>query len=207
MMRTRRILYFLALTTGMLGAADTLFFDVSLLGIRCAAVEISERRLSGDAVEIVYHAFTTGAFDRIYDIDNRYHYYTNSHYSHIDSLKKYIHEKTLDLFYSETLIGDSIVYNDFPALYCTAPVHHVLSFLIYLQHHPEVMETGYSFPFLITDEGDLYHPEIRAETNLNKGQREVFFTLSKVAGEGMPEPTDVFNRTICSQPGQRMPPG
>lgn len=52
----------LFLSTSTLFAIDTLFFKVTLLGIKCAEVEVIENYLDNDVVEIIYHAYTVELF-------------------------------------------------------------------------------------------------------------------------------------------------
>ncbi len=199
-----RLLYILILAAGSLGAADTLFFDVSLFGLKVAEVEISENPLPGNAVEIVYHAFTVGAFDKIYDTDNWYRYYTDPSYKALDSLKKHIRQKKFEQHYAEYYRDGKIYYSTGTVRRAAEPVHHVLSFLIYLQHYPQAAENGEDLPFLITDEGELHRPEISASLNEEKAQKELDFVFHKTAGREVLEPTDVFNWMICSGEGERM---
>ena len=200
----KRIYIILALLSGSLWASDTLFFDVSILGIHVAGVEVIEQQLDGDVNEIIYHAFTVGAFDKIYGIDNWYYYYTDASLSHMDSLKKTIRQKDFHQNYSEIIRNDSIYYHNFHVIPTPKPLHHALSFLLYFQHYPEAMKTGNRFSFLISDEGELYHPEISVTINEKKQQKEIQFFLLKVAGEELVEPTDVFNWMVCSPKVDRM---
>jgi hypothetical protein len=197
-------LFMLILLPGSVFALDTLFFDVTLLGVRAASVEISEKRLSGNVKEITYHAFTVGPFDKIYAIDNRYYYYSDTLLTRLDSLKKKIDQHDLKQEYYEYVSNDKIHYPGFLEQKITTPVHHVLSFLIHLQHYPESLETGTCFPFQITDEGDLYQAYIQVRENDKKQQKEVYFTFSKTGGRKILDPTDVFNWMICSGKGERM---
>jgi hypothetical protein len=198
------VLFLLVLCPALATAGDTLFFDVTLLGVRAAAVEITENRLPGNVNEIVYHAFTVGAFDKIYAIDNWYYYYTDTLLNHMDSLKKVIRQHDLRQKYEEHISGGQVRYTGSIEQTVISPLHHVLSFLIYLQYYPEKMETGTCFPFQISDEGDFYQPYITVSQNEVKGQREIFFSFSKTGGREVLEPTDVFNWMICSGKGERM---
>lgn len=184
--------------------ADTLFYDITLLGIKVAGVEISDSLRADGSREILYRAFTTGAFDKIYDTDNRYYFYTDSALTHMDSLRKVIHEHDLDQVYTEHVRKGMIHYSGASPMETILPVHHVLSFLIYFQYHPGKIFSEAPFSFLISDEGELYHPEIRVEKNPEKMQNEIYFTLYKVAGVEVLEPTDVFNWMICAGEGERM---
>ncbi|MBW6457737.1 MAG: hypothetical protein K0B52_01100 [FCB group bacterium] len=195
---------FFAFFPAFLSAGDTLFFDVTIFGVRAAAVEITENRLPGNVNEIVYHAFTVGAFDKIYAIDNWYYYYTDTLLSRMDSLKKIIRQHDLQQEYEEHILDGTVRYTGSAEQTIATPLHHVLSFLIYLQNHPEKLETGTCFPFQISDEGDLYQPYITVYVNKAKRQREVFFSFSKTGGREILEPTDVFNWMICSGKGDRM---
>lgn len=202
-MKRITILLFLLLC-GTAKAADTLYYDITMLGIKVAGVEISDSLRTDGSREILYRAFTTGAFDKIYDIENLYYFYTDSAVTHMDSLKKRIHEHDLEQVYTEHIREGMIHYSNASPMETILPVHHVLSFLIYLQYHPEKLVSEASFPFLISDEGELYHPEIRVEENMKKMQKEAYFTLYKVAGVEVLEPTDVFNWMICAGEGERM---
>jgi hypothetical protein len=195
------LLFFIA---GILGASDTLFYKITLLGMHCASVEVIENQIDQDVIEITYHAFTVGGFDKIYKIDNWYYYYTDSSLSHIDSLKKDITNRNMKQLYREDIYNNEIHYSTSHTLKIPKSVHHVLSSLIYLQHYPENIRTGYDFPYLLTDEGDLYKHEIRVEKNENKMQDEVYFTTTHLKGEELLEPTDVFNWMICAGKGNKM---
>lgn len=188
----------------MLWASDTLFFKVTLLGMHCANVEVIENQIDENVTEIIYHAFTIGGFHKIYEIDNWYYYYADNSLSHIDSLKKKISNKNMRQNYREDIYNDTIHYSGFHVLETPKPVHHVLSFLIYLQHYPDKIKSGQRFPFFITDEGDLYHPEITVQPNGKKQQDDIYFSLVHVAGEEILEPTDVFNWMICAGKGTKM---
>lgn len=203
-MTIKKITILLLLFAVSAKGADTLFYDVTLLGIKVAGVEISDSLRADGSREILYRAFTTGAFDKIYDTDNRYYMYTDSAVTHLDSLRKVIHEHDLDQVYTEHIRNGMIYYSNASPMETILPVHHVLSFLIYFQYHPEKIVSEAAFPFLISDEGELYHPEIRVEKNTKKMQNEVYFTLFKVAGVEVLEPTDVFNWMICAGEGERM---
>ncbi len=203
-MKKTPIILILVFIAGILGASDTLFFKVTLLGLHCASVEVIENQINNDVTEIVYHAYTIGGFDKIYEIDNWYYYYTNASLSHIDSLKKNISNKDLKQQYREDIYNGVIHYSGTHTQATPKPVHHVLSFLSYLQHYPDKLIDGQKFPFLITDEGDLYHPEISISPNENKQQVDVYFKLTHVAGEEILEPTDVFNWMICAGKGTKM---
>ena len=192
------------LVFGMLSASDTLYFDVSLLGLHCASVEVIENQISEDVTEIVYHAYTVKVFDSIYKIDNWYHYYTGPDMSYVDSLYKHVVDRSIDQHYREDIYDGKIHYTGFHTLETPERVHHILSMLVYLQHYPEKRRTGYDFPFLITDEGDLYHIDIRVDKNEEKKQDEVYFTFFHVAGEELLDPTDAFNWMICAGKGKRM---
>lgn len=208
-MKKISIILILVFIAGILRASDTLFFKVTLLGLHCAGVEVIENKIDEDVTEIIYHAFTVGGFNKIYKIDNWYYYYTDDAMSHMDSLKKNISNKDLKQYYCEN-IRDGVIYysgalnGGYQILKTPKPVHHVLSFLIYLQHNPDEMKTGQRFPFLITDEGDLYHPEITVVSNEKKQQDDIYFSLLHVAGEEILEPTDVFNWMICAGKGSKM---
>lgn len=203
-MKKISIILILILLAGILGASDTLFFKVTLLGIHCAGVEVIENKIDEDITEIIYHAFTVGGFNKIYEIDNWYYYYTDNSLSHIDSLKKDITNRNMVQHYREDIIDGTIHYTGFHTLETPKPVHHVLSFLIYLQHYPDEIKSGQRFPFLITDEGDLYYPEITVVSNEKKQQNDIYFSLLHVAGEEILEPTDVFNWMICAGKGTKM---
>ena len=208
-MKKTPIILLLFLIAGILGASDTLFFKITLLGMHCASVEVIENQIDQDVTEITYHAFTVRGFDKIYKIDNWYYYYTDDSLSHMDSLKKNISNKDLKQFYCEN-VRDGIIHytgtqnSGYQTLKTPKPVHHILSFLVYLQHYPDKMKNGQSFPFLITDEGDLYHPEITIVPNEKKQQDDIYFSLLHVAGEEILEPTDVFNWLICAGKGSKM---
>lgn len=203
-MKKTSIILLLFLITGILGASDTLFYKITLLGMHCASVEVIENQIDQDVTEITYHAFTVGGFNKIYKIDNWYYYYTDPSLSHIDSLKKDITNRNMKQLYREDIYNNEIHYSTSHTLKISKPVHHVLSSLIYLQHHPENIRTGYEFPYLITDEGDLYKHEIRVEKNENKMQDEVYFKTTHLKGEELLEPTDVFNWMICAGKGTKM---
>ncbi len=203
-MKKISIILIFILITGVLWAADTLFFKVTLLGLHCASVEVIENPINEDVTEIIYHAFTVGGFHNIYKIDNWYYYYTNPSLSHIDSLKKDITNRNMKQLYREDIYNNEIHYSTSQILKIPKPVHHVLTSLIYLQHYPENIRTGYEFPYLLTDEGDLYKHEIRVEKNENKMQDEVHFTTIHLKGEEILEPTDVFNWMICAGKGNKM---
>ncbi|MFO7840757.1 MAG: hypothetical protein R6V48_01145 [Fidelibacterota bacterium] len=189
---------------GSLGASDTLFFDVNLLGVRVAGVEITENKLADGVVEIVYHAFTRGAFDKIYDTDNWYHYYTSPGAEALDSLKKYIHQDDFEQYYAEYYEDGVIRYSTGQVNPAPAPVHHILSFLVYLQDNLSVPERDGEYPCLISDEGELLRPSLRVEENTDKDQKEVYFSFRKIAGKEVLEPTDVFNWMVCAGNGERM---
>ena len=197
-------LFLFILIPGSVFALDTLFFDVTLLGVRAASVEITEKRLPGNVKEILYHAFTVGPFDKIYAIDNLYYYYTDTLLTGLDSLKKKIDQHDLKQEYSEIVRDGKIHYSGSIQQRVATAVHHVLSFLIYLQHYPASLETGTCFPFQITDEGELYQAYIRVRENQIKQQKEVYFTFSKTGGRKILDPTDAFNWMICSGTGERM---
>jgi len=203
-MKKTPIILLIVLITGILGASDTLFFKITLLGLHCASVEVIEDQINEDVTKITYHAFTTGGFDKIYDIDNWYYYYTDVSLSHMDSLIKNISNKNLKQYYREDVYDGTIHYSESHTQETPKPVHHVLSFLIYLQRYPNEMKTGQSFPFLITDEGDLYQLELKVFSNENKQQDDVYFILTHVAGEEILEPTDAFNWMICAGKGTKM---
>lgn len=194
----------LVLIAGFLSASDTLFFDVTILGLHCASVEVIENPISDDITEIIYHAFTVKGFNKIYNIDNWYYYYTDPDLTHVDSLYKHISNRNLEQHYREDIYNGVIHYTGLHTLETPEPVHHILTTLIYLQHYPEYRCTGYDFPFLISDEGDLYHLEIDVENNDKKGQDEVYFSFLHVGGEEILDPTDVFNWMICAGKGARM---
>ena len=202
-MKKISIILILVLIAGILRASDTLFFKVTLLGLHCAGVEVIENKIDEDVTEIIYHAFTVGGFNKIYKIDNWYYYYTDNTLSHIDSLMKNISNKDLQQYYREDVYDGIIHYSGFHTLETPKPVHHILSFLIYLQHYPDEIISGQRFPFLITDEGDLYHPEITVVSNEKKQQDDIYFSLLHVAGEEILEPTDVFNWMILPRPEPR----
>jgi hypothetical protein len=199
-----QILTLLLLFAAGLHGTDTLFYDVTLLGVKVAAVEITDTLRDNGSREIKYRAFTVGAFDKIYDIDNHYYYYTDSAVTHMDSLRKIINQGDLHQVYTEHVHDGKIHYSTASPMESILPVHHVLSFLIYLQYHPEKLVSDAAFPFLISDEGELYHPEIRVELNHEMAQKEAYFTLYKVGGVEVLEPTDVFNWMICAGEGERM---
>lgn len=203
-MKKTPVILILVFIAGILSASDTLFFKVTLLGLHCASVEVIENQINDDVTEVIYHAYTVGGFDKIYEIDNWYYYYTDKLLSHLDSLKKTIRNKDLKQDYREDIYDGIIHYSSSHTLVTPKPVHHVLSFLIYLQHYPDKMKDGQEFPFLITDEGDLYHPEINIISNESKEQDDVYFSLKHVAGEEILEPTDVFNWMICAGKGTKM---
>jgi len=203
-MKKLYLILILILSAGILSASDTLFFNVSLLGLHCASVEVIENPISEDLTEIIYHAYTVKGFHKIYKIDNWYHYYTNPELSHIDSLYKHIINRNMDQHYREHISNGRIHYTGFHSLETPEPVHHILSALIYMQHYPENRHTGFDFPFLITDEGDLYHIEIDVKQNDKKMQDEVYFSFLHLAGQEILEPTDVFNWMICAGKGTRM---
>ncbi|MDD3095848.1 MAG: hypothetical protein WC372_05920 [Candidatus Neomarinimicrobiota bacterium] len=190
--------------TALLQGADTLYYDISLLGIKVAGVEIIDSLRRDASREIMYRAFTVGAFDKVYDTENRYYFYTDSAMTQMDSLRKIIHEHDLEQVYTEQVRNGMIHYSNASPMESILPLHHVLSFLIYLQYHPEKRVTGAPFNFLLSDEGELYHPEVRVAYNAAKDQDEVYFTLYKVAGVEVLEPTDVFNWMICAGSGERM---
>lgn len=198
------LILILLLAGRMLPASDTLFFKVTLLGLHCASVEVIENQIDHDVKEIIYHAFTVKGFDNIYKIDNWYYYYTTPDMSHVDSLYKHIVNRKMDQYYREDIYDGAIHYNGLQTLNTPEPVHHILSTLVYLQHYPDQRETGYDLPFLITDEGDLYHVDISVEKNDEKMQDEVYFSFDHVAGEEILDPTDVFNWMICAGKGTRM---
>ncbi len=203
-MKKTPIILILVLVAGILAASDTLFFKVTLLGLHCAGVEVIENQIDENVSEIIYHAFTVKGFHKIYKIDNWYHYYTDPELSHIDSLTKDITNRNMRQFYREDIKDGQIYYSGFHVQEIPKPVHHILSMLIYMQHYPEYMQTAHKFPFLITDEGDVYHPEISVVKNDNKRQDEIYFSFLHVAGEEILEPTDVFNWMICAGRGNRM---
>lgn len=203
-MKIAKILFILPLFAAFLQGADTLYYDISLLGVKVAGVEIIDSLRRDASREIMYRAFTVGAFDRIYDTDNLYYFYTDSAMTHMDSLRKVIHQHDLDQVYTEHIREGKIHYPDASPMPSILPVHHVLSFLIYLQYYPEKRVSDAPFNFLLSDEGELYHPEIRVVDNAVKDQDEVYFTLYKVAGVEVLEPTDVFNWMICAGKGERM---
>jgi len=203
-MKIAKIMLVLPLIAISLRGADTLYYDISLLGIKVAGVEIIDSLRKDASREIMYRAFTVGAFDKIYDTDNRYYFYSDSALTRLDSLKKVIHEHDLDQIYSEHVRNGMIHYPDASPMPNILPVQHVLSFLIYLQYYPEKRISDAPFNFLLSDEGELYHPEIRVVYNAARDQDEVYFTLYKVAGVEVLEPTDVFNWMICVGKGERM---
>jgi hypothetical protein len=198
------IILILILTAGILEATDTLFYKITLLGMHCASVEVVEKPINENVTEIIYHAFTVGGFHNIYKIDNWYYYYTDPSFSHIDSLKKDISNRNMKQLYREDIYDNKIHYSTSQVLEIPKPVHHILTSLIYLQHYPENIRTGYEFPYLLTDEGDLYKHEIRVEKNKNKMQDEVYVKMTHLKGEEILEPTDVFNWMICAGKGNKM---
>lgn len=202
-MKKLNILLLFVVFTGMLYAGDTLFFKVSLLGLHCANVEVIEDQIDDNVTEIIYHAYTVGGFHNIYKIDNWYYYYADAAMSHLDSLKKDITNRNMKQFYREDISDGMIRYSGSHVLTTPEPVHHILSALVYLQHYPEHIQTGYRFPFLITDEGDLYRTEISVSLNEKKAQKDVTFGFEHVAGKEILEPTDVFNWMICAGKGAR----
>jgi hypothetical protein len=190
--------------TGILFASDTLFFKLSLLGVHCASVELIENQKDNGVIEIIYHAFTVGPFHKIYKTNNWYYYYTDANYSHLDSLKKDITDQDLRQKYTEVIQNDHIYYDDNLSVKHKGPFHHVLSSLVYLEHHPDAIKSDYEFPYLITDEGDMYKKYIYVKRNAVKHQDEVYFKLEHVAGEEYLHETDVFNWMICAGEGTRM---
>lgn len=192
------------LLTGIVFASDTLFFKVTLLGVHCASVELTENELENDVIEIIYHAFTVGPFNKIYKTNNWYYYYTDSTYSHIDSLKKNITDQDLKQTYKEVIDEDYINYDDGKYVKHRGPLHHVLSSLVYLEHHPEAIKSAYELPYLISDEGDIYHKQIKVVRNEYKNQDEVYFEVEHVSGEEYLHATDCFNWMICAGEGTRM---
>jgi len=203
-MGLKRLLLLFCILAGIAGASDTLFFDVSLLGIRVAGVELSEHPLPGGGKEIVYHAFTVGTFDKLYDTDNRYHYYTAPGGRGLDSLKKYIHQDDFEQYYAEYFEDGIIRYSTGQVNAAPGPVHHILSFLVYLQEDPSVLEKEGEYPCLISDEGEILRPVLHTEENAGKDQKEVHFSFKKIAGREILEPTDVFNWMVCADNGERM---
>ncbi|MDZ7796072.1 MAG: hypothetical protein U5N56_03095 [Candidatus Marinimicrobia bacterium] len=204
MMKKKFFLLMCIFIGGSLEASDTLFFDVSLLGIRVAGVEITENQLADGAAEIVYHAFTVGAFDKIYDTDNWYHYYTSPEGRGLDSLKKYIHQDDFVQYYAEYYEDGEVRYSTGHVNPARGPVHHVLSFLVYLQNTPSALEREGEYSCLISDEGELLRPSLRIEENADKNQKEVRFSFRKIGGKELLESTDVFNWMVCADNGERM---
>lgn len=172
--------------------------------MHCAGVEVIEQPVSEDVTEIIYHAFTVGGFDNIYKIDNWYHYYTDPDFTKLDSLKKNIKNRKMEQEYSENITDGLIRYSSGDNLAISRPVHHVLSSLSYLMHHPQYIRTGYEFPYDISDEGDLYDIAIRVEKNDELAQDEVYFTTTHIKGHELLEPTDVFNWMICAGKDTKM---
>lgn len=200
----KKILLAIALLSGVLSATDSLTFKVTLLGVKCAEVEVVENYLDNGVVEIVYHAFTVGPFYNLYPTDNWYYYYTNTDFTHLDSLKKDISDQDLKQDYREDIQGGYVLFDKTFAFEYDKPLHHVLSSLIFLEHHPEYIKTGAKLPFDITDEGDFYHQEIGVISNEKKAQDEVYFTFHHTAGKEYLTSTDVFNWMICAGEGTRM---
>ncbi len=194
----------LCLTTSTLFAFDTLFFKVTLLGVKCAEVEIIENYLDDDVVEIIYHTYTTGPFWKLFPTDNWYYYYTNTEFTHLDSLKKSINDKDLKQEYREDFSEGRILYDQDLSVEHAKPLHHILSALIFFEHHPEYLKTGVELPFDISDEGDIYGLEIGLIPNKRKAQDEVYFVFNHLAGKEYISSTDVFNWMICAGEGDRM---
>lgn len=110
----------------------------------------------------------------------------------------------MEQHYRENISDGIINYNGFHTLNTPDPVHHILTSLIYFQHYPEHRYSGFDIPYLISDEGDLYHLDIDVEKNDKKRQDEVYFSFFHVDGEEILDPTDVFNWMICAGKGTRM---
>ena len=203
-MKKLSLILILVLVSRVLYASDTLFFNVSILGLHCASVEVIENKISEDVTEIIYHAFTVKGFDKIYHIDNWYYYYSDPQLTHMDSLYKHIINRNMEQHYRESVSNGVITYNGLRTLATPDPVHHILTGLIYFQHYPEHRHSGFDIPFLISDEGDLYHLDIDVIKNNKKHQDEVYFSFFHVDGEEILDPTDVFNWMICEGKGTRM---
>lgn len=203
MKKTVTILLSIAIS-GIMFASDTLFFKVSLLGVKCAKVALIENYLEDDVVEIIYHAYTVGPFWNLYPTDNWYYYYTDKSYSHLDSLKKIINDKDLKQEYHENYSDGEVLYNKDLSFSYDRPLHHILTSLVFFEHHPEYIKTGIELPFDITDEGDIYQEKIDVVSNYRKAQDEVYFSLNHIAGKEYISKTDVFNWMICAGEGNRM---
>ncbi len=198
------ILQLVCMFGSLLATTDTLFFDVSILGVRCAKVELIENILDDDRVEIVYHAYTVPPFLKLSPTDNWYYYYTNREYSHLDSLRKIIKDKDVRQNYSEIMSNETVIYNNDHVQKHNKPLHHILTSLAFFEHHPEAIQSGYDLAFDISDEGDFYHQEIKVKYNERKAQDEIYFSFKHIGGKEYIKETDVFNWMICAGNGTRM---
>ena len=187
-------------------ASDTLFFKVSLLGVKCAEVELIENYLENDRVEIIYHTYTVGPFAKWSPTDYWYYYYCDSDYMYLDSLYKDVWDKDLDQQYSEVFQNGTIYYNQEYSRRYEYPLHHILTALVFFQHHPEYMKTDIDLPFHVSDEGKIHDMQIGVMKNERKAQDEVYFSFNYLEGESALKGigTDVFNWAIYSTEGSRM---
>lgn len=189
-----------------LKAENKEFFSVSLLGIRVAEVEISTISEDSRLTETAFHAYTVGAFHSMYHIDNFYHFYTDPQIDSLHYYYKRIHQKEFKQYYSETVRRDTLIYHkNREKIPVKKPVHHLLSFLIYLQAHPHICSGKNPLPdMLISDEGKLFKPAVHILRNDKKQQYEVYFMLSSVGGRELLPNTDIFNWKVCQGSAKRM---
>jgi len=184
-------------------SADEIY-NVSLLGVNVARVHISVIPFPDHKKEIVFKAETVGLFDKLYNVNNTYNFYTDEN---IDSLLYYhkeIHQKDFRQYYNEIIRNDTIYHKNFYKTPVSARVHHILSFLVYFRYHPDFLQGDTLQKIIISDEGELYYPHINVKRNDRKRQYEVFFQLEKISGEEILNPTDVFNWKVCAMEAERM---